>query len=265
MSSKNERAAAARAKAQAQVKAQERRTTMIIVAASVVGLALFGALIFFIVNQGKVPALGEAGSTAPAASDASGGIPVGSGGVVGEDVPEDAPRVDIYLDFMCPICGTFEQINEADLNELREAGEIQVWYHPVSILDRFSNSTQFSTRSAAAAGVVADRAPEAFLDFMTAMFVNQPSEGTDGLSDDQIEEIALAAGVPEDVAGSLSNADFRKWATAATTQASQDGMQGTPTIAVSASGDFADMEILDPNDVAYFSEGGLKAYLEGLG
>lgn len=256
--------AQARAAAQAKVKAQERRTTLLIVAGSIVGLALFGALILYIVNQGRVPELGSDGAAAPAAADATGGIPVGTGGVAGEDVPADAPRVDIYLDYMCPICNTFEQINAPDLDELRESGAIQLYYHPISILDRFSQGSEYSTRSAGAAAVVADRAPEAFLDFSTALFASQPAENTSGLSDDQIEQIALSAGVPADVASDLTDSDMRRWATAATDQASQDGMQGTPTVRVSATGDFADGEMLDPNVVNYFSEGGLRAYIEGL-
>ena len=269
MSTKNQKAAEARAKAQAQVKAQERRTTLMIVAGSVVGLALFAALVVFIVNQGKVPSLGDEGSTSPAAADATGGIPVGSGGVVGEDVPTDAVRVDVYLDFMCPICNVFEQTNADDLDALREAGTIQLYYHPISILDRYSSGTSFSTRSAGAAGVVADQAPAAFHDFVNAMFANQPEENSSGLSDEEITQIAIDAGVPADVAGSLADDDFKKWATAATEQASVDGMQGTPTVRISATGDFADGLILnadaDSPSVDYFTAGNLRAYIESLG
>lgn len=265
MSSKNEKAAQARAQAQAQVKAQERRTTLLIVGGSVVGLALFAALVLFIVNQGKVPELGEDGAVAPAAADATGGIPVGAGGVVGEDVPAGEPRVDVYFDFMCPICHTFEQTNADDLDAMREGSEIQLYYHPVSILDRYSNGTNYSTRAAGAAGVVADQAPEAFVDFVDALFVNAPEEGTDGLDDAAIKQIAIDAGVPEDVAGNLTDAGFRKWATAATEQASKDGMQGTPTVRVSQNGEFADGAILDPNVVNYFQPGALREHIESLG
>lgn len=269
MSSKNQKAAEARAKAQAQVRAQERRTTLMIVAGSVVGLALFAALVIFIVNQGRTPELGAEGSTSPVASDSTGGIPVGTSGVVGVDVPADAVRVDIYLDYMCPICSVFEDTNSADIDAMREAGDIQVYYHPISILDRYSNGTNYSTRSAGAAGVVANEAPEAFLDFSNALFANQPQENTDGLSDDQIKQIALDAGVPQEVADSLASDDFKRWATAATQQASVDGMQGTPTVRVSSTGSFDDGVILNADanspQVDYFTDGNLRAYIESLG
>src|SRR6188474_2050715 len=145
MSNKNEKAAAARAQAQKQVKAGERRTTVIIIAVALAVIAAFGGLVFFIVNSAKVPPLSEA--NAPQVADASGGIPVGPGGVAGEDVPDDVNRVDIYLDFMCPVCGRFEQTNGADIDALREAGTIAVVYHPIAILDGYSAGTEYSTRS----------------------------------------------------------------------------------------------------------------------
>lgn len=269
MSSKNQKAAAARAQAQAQIRAQERRTTMLIVAGSVVALALFAALVIFIVNQGKVEPLGTDGAAAPAASDATGGIPVGTTGVVGEELPTDAVRVDVYFDFMCPICNTFEQVNAEDLDAMREEGLIELYYHPISILDRYASGTQYSTRSAAAAGVVADQAPEAFLDFVSAMFANQPAEGSEGLTDEQIAQIATDAGVPSEVASSLANADFRKWATAATDQSRTDGVTGTPSVRVSETGEFADGVVLNSSaeapTVDYFTAGNLRAYIEGLG
>lgn len=255
MASKNEKAAAARAEAQKQVKAKERRTTVIIIAVSLVVIAAFAALVFFIVNSSKVPAIEDAHAPAPA--DVSGGIPVGMSGVAGEDVPTGANRVDIYLDFMCPICNQFEQINSADIDALREAGTVQVVYHPIAILDRYSAGTNYSTRSVNAAAVVADQSPEHFLAFTAALFENQPAENSTGLDDATIASIAVGVGVPQEVADSFKNGEFTKWATSATQRASADGMQGTPTVMVNG-------EILDQAEVPYFQPGALKAYLEAL-
>lgn len=255
MSSKNEKAAAARAKAQAQVKAKERKTTVVIVASAVAILAVFGGIIYFIVNSAAVPPLEEA--AAPAVADETGGIPVGASGVAGEDIDADAVRVDIYLDFMCPVCGAFEEVNAADLAELREAGDITVVYHTVSILDRASNGTAFSTRSANAAAVVADKSPENFVAFVDAMFANQPEEGTSGHDDATIAEIAVGAGVPQDVADSLKDGAFTKWVIAATDQASQDGMGGTPTVMINR-------EILEQTEVPYFQPGALATRLSEI-
>lgn len=255
MSNKNEKAAAARAQAQKQVKAGERRTTVIIIAVSLAVIAAFGAVVFFIVNSAKVPPLSEA--NAPAIADASGGIPVGTGGVAGNDVPTEVNRVDIYLDFMCPVCRQFEEVNGADIDALREAGTVAVVYHPISILDRVSAGTKYPTRSASAAGVVADQAPEFYLDFTNILFANQPAENTPGLDDATIASLAVEVGVPQEVADTFKKGEFEKWVTAATDRASADGMAGTPTIMVNG-------KVLDQGEVPYFQPGALKTYLEGL-
>jgi len=255
MASKNERAAQARAQAQKQVAAKERRTTVIIIAVSLAVLAAFAGIVYFIVQSSQVPDISEAHAPAPA--NERGGIPVGASGVAGQDLDADAIQVDLYLDYMCPVCKRFEETNAADLAALRESGDIVVNYHPVSILDRVSGGTAFSTRAANAAGVVADQAPEAFVAFNDGMFANQPQEGTTGLDDDTIKAIAIASGVPEDVASGIADGEFTKWVLAATDQASVDGMTGTPTV-------FVNGEILDQQEVPYFQPGALKLYLEGL-
>lgn len=258
MASKNDRAAQARALAQSQINKKERRSTIIIVAASVAGIVLFGALVYFIISSSKIPALSDSGAVLPAGSNEAGGIPVGMTGIVGVDMPgDDVPRLDIYEDFMCPICNQFEQTNAADIDALREAGEIAVYYHPISILDRYSLGTQYSTRAANAVATVADKSPEHFHEFAAALYANQPAEGTEGLTDQTIADIAVSVGVPQDVADSIADGKFRKWVLAATEQSSIDGVSGTPTIMVNG-------EILSQNEVPYFQPGTLRTYLESL-
>lgn len=255
MSSKNERAAAARAKAQSQVRAKERRTTVLIVAVSAVVLAIFAGIVFFIVNSSKVPPLDQA--NAPAVASANGGIPVGTSGVAGKDVPTGAVRVDLYQDFMCPICNQFEQTNAADLDALRKAGTIAIYYHPISILDRASSGTNYSTRSANAAAIVADQSPENFLAFQSALYANQPAENSKGLDDATIARIAVGVGVPQSVADTFKSGKFTKWVIAATDRGSQDGVSGTPTVMVGG-------HILQQQNVSYFQPGALKAYLQAV-
>lgn len=258
MASKNDKAAQARALAQSQIRGKERKSAIIIIAASVVGLAIFAGIVFFIVNSSKVPGLDEAGAVKPAGTDSTGGIPVGTTGSVGVDMPgDDVPRLDIYEDFMCPYCKIFEDTNAADIDALREAGTISVYYHPLSFLDRASMGTQFSTRASNAVATVADQSPEHFHPFAEALYKNQPAENTEGLSDATIAEIAVSVGVPQDVADSLKKGTFRKWVLAATEQGSKDGVSGTPTIMVNR-------EVLDSAEVNYMNPGQLKAYLESL-
>lgn len=252
---KAERREAAKAEAQRLREAQrakERRTKLLAIGGSVAALAALVAVVIVVNNQGTgappeevlVPvALEEV--TRPVTSEVietpvlagfedrfTGGIPVGADGVAGTTSGEEAVVVDVYSDYMCPICAAFEVATTDELAALREAGEITVVYHPIAILDRYANGTMFSTRSAAAAGLVADQAPEQFVAFHEAMYDNQPEEYTRGLSNETIGEIALGVGVPQSVVDQLDAWPFVPWVVAATTRAAEMDVTGTPTVFV---------------------------------
>ncbi|MBD8079085.1 DsbA family protein [Cellulosimicrobium arenosum] len=253
---KAQRRDAARAEALALREAQlkrDRRNRFITIGALVVGLAvLIGVFLWFF-----IPALNDQNDAAdatasgdltavdsPSTAGDDGGIPMGADGVAGTDNGADAVEVGVYLDYMCPICGDFEESNGATLDQLRESGDVTVVLHPVAILDRAAQSKEYSTRAASAAGFVADRAPEALSDFNAILFANQPEEGTATLTDEQIADLAEQAGVPSDVAGQIADGtardEFGAWAGAATTATTQNpdlmnpqsGGFGTPTITI---------------------------------
>jgi protein-disulfide isomerase len=248
---KSERRDAARAEALALREAQakrDKRNRAITIGALVGGLAvLLGAFLWVFIpamNQKETQKTEPlSGVTAPATARDDGGITIGQDGVAGTTT-EGAVEVGVYFDYMCPVCGQFEDINAASIDELREAGDITLVQYPVSILDRASAGTQFSTRSAAIAGYVAEHAPEQFNAFNEAMFASQPGEGSTGLSDQQIADIAKSAGVPADVVDQIAAGDalkeFGKWAEGATSLATQNpdlanpqtGTFGTPTITI---------------------------------
>lgn len=178
---------------------------------------------------------------APANATASGGFALGVDGVAGRPT-EGAVQVDLYLDYMCPICLKFEEANAAELDRLREDGDITFVVHPVAILDRMSEGTAYSTRAASAAAAVASEAPEAFADFSAALLEQQPEEGTSGLTDAQIADIARGAGVPATVAATIEDGTatttYSGWVTEQTAAAASDESLrssrgfGTPTAVV---------------------------------
>lgn len=260
-----------------QQKAARRQRT-IAISLLVVGLLVLGGVVAWILsNQPKPPVdlsevpdfsevedpLGSVSS--PATANDEGGILVGQEGVAGDATSgDDAVEVVVYSDYMCPICGMFEEINGPVLDELREQGEVVVEYRPVSILDRTSQGSLFSTRAAAAAGFVADEAPAEFVAFNAAMLTNQPEEGTNGLSDEQIADLAREAGVDEAVAAQIADgsylegdASFVPWVGAATEEATRAFPEGfgTPTILV-------DGQNLSDLDVDWRIEGALVGAIE---
>lgn len=246
---KADRRDAARAEALALREAQakrDKRNRAITIGALVGGLAvLIGAFLWVFIpamNQKEARVTEPlTGVTAPSTANDTGGISIGSAGAAGTST-DGAVEVGVYLDYMCPICGDFEEINGATLDQLREAGDVNVVLHPVAILNHMANAQQFSTRSAAAAAYVAEHAPEQLNAFNSAMFANQPEENKETLTDQQIAEIAKTAGVPADVADGIAAGkavkEFGDWVEGATTLTTQNpDLQGergfgTPTITI---------------------------------
>lgn len=245
--SKADRRDAARANAlklqQEQVR-RERRTRNVIIASVLAGLLVVVGVGYFIMRSaGPTVSSGitefPAGLAVPSVSDDAGGISFGESGEAGSTSGDDAVRVDVYLDYMCPICGQFEELNGPELDELRANGDITLVLHPVSILDAQSQGSSFSTRSAQAFAYVAENAPAQALAFNTEMFVKQPAEGTKGLSNDEIAAIATSVGVPEDVAKGIKDGTYNKFIDALTEIAfnnekllNEQGGFGTPTILI---------------------------------
>jgi protein-disulfide isomerase len=146
---------------------------------------------------------------------------------------DDAPvTVTVFFDYMCPFCGRFEAANSVDLDRLVKGGTVRVELRPMSFLDSRSKGSQYSTRAANALATVADGAPDRVWDFHRALFREQPEEGTAGLSDERIAEIARAAGVPAPVIRELPVRAFAGWVVQSTERAFGTGITGTPTVLV---------------------------------
>src|SRR5262249_19088729 len=137
-------------------------------------IALIAAIIVVVATSGpkdSAPRAATSGAAmvAPANTTANGAIAVGQ---------MSAPvKLEIYLDYMCPYCGRFENANSADIAGLVKAGTIRLELHPLAFLDRMSSGTRYSTRAASAVAAVADRAPDSLLAFSAALYSAQPAEG----------------------------------------------------------------------------------------
>lgn len=160
----------------------------------------------------------------PAASN----IDTETGAISFGDGPD---TVATYVDFMCPICNTFEQAYGDTLQELVDDGSITLDVHPVSILDRASQGTEYSTRAANAMYCVAEFSPEAAMPFMQSMYANQPEEGSSGLTDEQIIGLAEDAGA-SGVTDCITDQTYRGFVADKTTLMPPDdaGRRGTPTV-----------------------------------
>ncbi|QHC67384.1 thioredoxin domain-containing protein [Rathayibacter sp. VKM Ac-2759] len=244
--SKNQRREAAREKARRLREQQKRRD-------KVSRIALQGGLAVVVIAIVAVVVFAVTSSIRPAgpgpANMASDGIVIGEGMVAQTSaaIPADGTpsptaldtstgTVDIrvYLDYLCPYCGQFEETNGEQIQEWVSSGAATVEIHPIAILTTRSNGTKYSERSANAAACVADTAPDSFFDFNALLFANQPEEGTDGLSDDQLKDYVSQAGV-EDTAAidtCIDDQSFVSWVRAATERATAGPLPGTEVAAV---------------------------------
>lgn len=190
------------------------------------------AVVAVLVVVGVVVYLGNSAATSageppqsPAVNADTGAIAVGTG----------SGTVDTYIDFMCPICNQFEQTYGQTLQQLSSDGTITLNIHPISILDRQSQGTEYSTRAASAAYCVAVDNPANVLPFVQTLYANQPEEGSTGLTDDQLASYAQQAGASASVASCITDGTYKKYVTAMTRNTPiQPGASGiaTPTIAI---------------------------------
>ncbi|MCL2787458.1 MAG: DsbA family protein [Micrococcales bacterium] len=149
-------------------------------------------------------------------------------------VPPAEPQVavSVFLDFMCPFCQRFSLQHSATLVQLCAEGHATLRVYPIAFLDRFSQGTEYSTRTAGAAYAVAADSPGQFMAFEHALFTHQPREGTEGLTDEEIAALAAEAGV--DPNARLTDPQFRARALEVTRDAIDLGVQGTPTVLISS-------------------------------
>jgi protein-disulfide isomerase len=139
--------------------------------------------------------------------------------------------VDLYEDFMCPICHNFENQTGATIKQLVSQNKITVQYHTVAILDDSSNGTKYSTRAAGAAAAAATEGK--FVEYHDALYANQPEEGSNGLTNAKLIDIGKSAGLTDDAfVNAVNKQTYDAWVANVTSQFSQRGFNGTPTIVV---------------------------------
>ena len=108
----SDKVADAKKKEQAQVSAQQRRALVMWIVIGVIVVGLFAALIAYIVRQGNVSTVVDTkGQLTPAIATTNGGFGVGASGVVGgKDLSSSHVRLDVYFDYMCPVCNQFDGV-----------------------------------------------------------------------------------------------------------------------------------------------------------
>lgn len=216
----HERAAAVRRE---QERAERRRRNVFVGVVVAVVLLLVGGIGYAV--QSSRDATGRT-ATPPAGASDSYALVLGD--------PDAPVTVTVFEDFMCPYCGQFEAASRDTINRLVDSGDVKVEYRVLSFLDRASNGTDYSTRAMNALGAVMDTAgTDVAVEFHNRLYEHQPEEGTDGLSDDELIDLAVKSGADESaVRGPIEDRAFEQWVVNATDAANKEGVSSTPTVQV---------------------------------
>ena len=127
--------------------------------------------------------------------------------------------VSDYQDFLCPGCAAVNQEIATPLKTYIRNGSIILKQYPISILDRLSNSTEYSTRLAAMAYRVAELDPDHYLDFVDLMFsdeVQPDEENFKNITDSQLVKYAIKAGLSKSDAKKSIDGKYTDYVTATT-------------------------------------------------
>ena len=138
-------------------------------------------------------------------------------------------EIVIYEDFLCPICGVFEQTAGEQLSAVAAAGNVVIDYRPISILGRFG---PYSDDAYNAFLVVQEAGgDEVAMNFHDLLFDDQPAEDGPFPEVDWFVEKAVEAGADEaSVRTGIESGARMDDVEAATQEAEDDGVAGTPTI-----------------------------------
>ncbi|MFC4949345.1 DsbA family protein [Pseudonocardia sp. GCM10023141] len=196
------------------------RTPLIVIAVVLAVVVIVGAVVLY--QRSKTTSV-DPTYTATAAGAV---VTAGSGPTV----------VDVYEDYLCPLCDRFEQTYGNEVTTALNAKQITVRFHTIAILDKSTTPNGYSTRAADAAlcAVPAGIYPK----YHKKLFESQPAEGSAGLTDDQLIAFGTELGATGDFAGCVRGTTHDAAITAETntsagTPALQtNGQFGTPTVAV---------------------------------
>ena len=154
-----------------------------IVVATVVAVLAIAAIVtgVIVADQGKKADLAAGGSSLPKNASA-----MGAGLVVNPTAPSNVPTLDLWVDFQCPACASFEGAFGDQMAEMAEANEAKLVVHVLSFLDK-NLGNDSSNRAANAAFCAADQ--DRFLEYHQTTFAEQPEQEGTGYTDAQLEAV----------------------------------------------------------------------------
>ncbi|MEO3870507.1 thioredoxin domain-containing protein [Nonomuraea sp. B12E4] len=159
------------------------------------------------------------------------------GSMVLADRSSDAPVLDLYEDFDCPVCKDLHARVDATIRRLAMEGKVKVVFHTVTIFQDEPMRSN-SVRAAAAARCVPE---ESWLTFRDELYAMQPAPHgvASGFTVEDLASAARQAGA--DVDQCVTSQSYAKDHLEQTAKA---GLEGTPTVLLD--GQMLGQEAFDP-------------------
>jgi protein-disulfide isomerase len=194
-SNRRDRAAAAKAEAQAGEKKRERMVrivggiTVLIVVVGIIGVAVVAKNSTTTSSTPAASATADPGAVLPAGVLPAADVrPYG----VPYNTVAGVPVLEIWEDFQCPACEAVETAAGASIQALADQGKIQLVYRPTTFLDK-NLGNDSSQRAVAAWGCAIDAGKLA--EYHNVIYKNPPKTEGDGFTDEQLIAFAGDAGI----------------------------------------------------------------------
>jgi protein-disulfide isomerase len=206
----------------------KRGPNPVIIGAVVAGVLIVGVVVAILIGSNSGSGSSAAGAAQPA------GIVAGDGGgiLANSATPKaNAPTLDLFEDFQCPICGSLEKAMGPTMTTLANTGDVKLVVHTLSFLDDNLNNDS-SKRSANAAACASDAGK--YLPYHAAVFAAQPAKEGAGYTDAQLSELAQVAGITGPALTTwqkcTSSGQHSQYVTDTQTAAEKAGVNSTPTV-----------------------------------
>jgi len=197
---------------------------------------IIGAVIALVVVLAVVVAI-VIGNNSKSGSSVAQSVPAGvvggtGGGILvnGTSKP-NAPTLDVYADYQCPICGKFEKQFGPSIVALAKAGQIKYVAHMMTFLD-INLKNDSSARATNAAACAADAGK--FIEYHSAIFAAQPVQEGAGYTDAQLTEFATTAGITGPALTTwqkcTTSGQHNQYVADVETASGKAGVTGTPTV-----------------------------------
>lgn len=183
------------------LKAQDRKRDLFIRVGLTALVALFavGLVLYIVMGSEKKAAAGDTKAVRVAAASL----------MKKPNTDEPKAVLSIYEDFQCPHCRDFEKAFGSTITKLIDSGAVAVDYYMVALPGLDKSNRGYSTRAANAGYCVGDENKEAFGRFHSALFAQQPEEGSGtGPDNDSLIETARQAGVTGGVADCVNKGKY---------------------------------------------------------